>query len=43
MVVCSLEVNDDIFHFKKENKELCGPKVQELNVIVTLIYLANCT
>ena len=43
MIVCSLEVNEDIFHLKKENKEHYGKKVQELNVIVTLIYLANCT
>ena len=33
MVGHSLEVNKDLFHLKKENEELFGPKVPYLSAI----------
>ena len=43
MVVCSLEVNKDLFHPKEENEELFSPKISYLSVIGAIMYLANCT
>ena len=43
MIVCSLEVNKDLFHPKKDNEELLGLKVPYLSVIRMLLYLANYT
>ena len=43
MIVCSLEVNKDLFHPKKDNEELLGLEVPYLSVIGMLLYLANYT
>jgi hypothetical protein len=43
MVVCTLEKETNTSRLKKEVKEVLGPEYLYLNVIVTLIYLANNT
>ena len=42
MIVHSLEVKNNPFHLKKDNKKLLGPKVPSLNVIGVLMYFKNC-
>ena len=43
MIVRSLEVKNDLFHFKEDNKELLGLKVSYYSVVSALMYLANYT
>ena len=38
MIVRSLEVKNDIFHLKEDNKELLGPEVPYYSVINALMY-----
>ena len=43
MVVRSLDVKDDPFHFCEKGEGLLGPEVSYLSVIGALMYLTNCT
>ena len=43
MVVQSLESHKDLFHPKEPDEKLLGLEVPYLNVIGTLMYLAQCT
>ena len=43
MIVCSLDVKNDLFLHCEKDKELLGPEVLYLSVIGALMYLANCT
>ena len=42
MVVRSLDVTKDSFHPLEEGEKILGPKVPYLNIIGSLLYLANC-
>ena len=41
MIVRSLKMKNDPFHFKEDNEEVLGSEVPYLCVIGALIYLAN--
>ena len=43
MIVCSLEVKNDLFHFKEDNEKLLSLQVPYYSVIGALIYLTNYT
>ena len=43
MIVCSLEVKNDLFHFKEDNEKLLSLEVPYYSVIGALIYLTNYT
>ena len=43
MVVCSLDVKNDLFHPCENCEKLLGPEVPYLSIICALMYLANCT
>ena len=43
MVVCSLEISEDMFNLKEENEVVFSSKVLYLNVIDILIYHINHT
>ena len=43
MIVHSLEVKNDLFYPKEDNKELLGPEIPYYSVIGALMNLANYT
>ena len=43
MVVCSLDVKNDIFQPRDDDKELVGLEIPYLSAISALMYLANNT
>ena len=43
MIVHSLEVKNDLFYPKEDNKELLGPEIPYYNVRGVLMNLANYT
>ena len=43
MVVCSLDMKNDLFRLCEKGEELLGYEISYLSIIGTLMYLDNCT